>query len=130
MLQSDSKTILIVDDDPDICELLRELLVARDRVVFTVSTLLKACEVLQREKIDLMLLDLILPDGSGIDLLTSLKASLNGERPVTIIMTAYGTWETHVKANSLGAYYFLDKPFKITQIRTLVDQALREKTLQ
>lgn len=130
MLQSASKTILIVDDDPDICELLRELLVARDRVVFTVSTLLKACEVLQREKIDLMLLDLILPDGSGIDLLTSLKASLNGERPVTIIMTAYGTWETHVKANSLGAYYFLDKPFKITQIRTLVDQALREKTLQ
>lgn len=129
MLQSNSKTILIVDDDHDICELLRDLLIARDRVVFTVPTLSKAREVLEREKIDLILLDLFLPDGNGIELLTALKASRNGE-PAAIVMTAYGTWETHVKANSLGAYYFLDKPFKITQIKTLVEQALREKTLQ
>lgn len=124
----ESKTILIVDDDLEVCELLKGLLKSEDRVVHTVTTVAGARETLLRERVDLILLDLYLPDGNGIDLLALLKSS--NDVPSTIIMTAFGNWETHVKAHNLGAYYYLDKPFKITQVRLLVEQALREKTLQ
>lgn len=124
----ESKTILIVDDDSEVCELLKGLLVSEYRIVHTAATVAGAREMLLREKVDLILLDLYLPDGNGIDLLARLKSS--AEVPSAIIMTAFGSWETHVKAHHLGAYYYLDKPFKITQVRFLVEQALREKTLQ
>ena len=122
MLQDDSKTILVVDDDTEIRELLRTLLHDKDRIVITASTLQEARHLLESRKFDVVLLDVVLPDGNGIELLKSLKSSRNGSgHPATIVMTAFGTWETHVKANSLGAYYFLDKPFKVTQVKTLVD---------
>lgn len=124
----ESKTILIVDDDSEVCELLKGLLVSEHRIVHTAATVAGARDMLLREKVDLILLDLYLPDGNGIDLLARLKSS--PDVPSAIIMTAFGSWDTHVKAHHLGAYYYLDKPFKITQVRFLVEQALREKTLQ
>lgn len=128
-MQEDCRTILVIDDDSDICDLLKNLLIAEDRVVHTASTLTTARDILNHERVDLILLDLYLPDGNGMELLAGLKSSFQGE-PSAIVMTAFGSWETHVKAHHLGAYYYLDKPFKVTQVRTLVEQALREKTLQ
>jgi DNA-binding NtrC family response regulator len=129
MTRQELRNILVVDDDSSICQLLKDLLNSEDRVVFTANTLGDAREALRLKKIDLVILDLYLPDGNGMDLLLSFK-SLNGEAPGTIVMTAFGSWETHVKAHHLGAYYYLDKPFKVTQVRLLVEQALREKTVQ
>jgi two-component system, NtrC family, response regulator PilR len=120
-----SKTILVVDDDPEVCNLLKSLLISEDRVVHTAVSMAEAQAALQNGDVDLLLLDLYLPDGNGIDFLEMKK-----EHPCTIVMTAYGSWDTHVKAYRCGAYYFLDKPFKITQVRSLVDQALRGKAVQ
>ncbi|HSP07846.1 MAG TPA: response regulator [Acidobacteriota bacterium] len=128
MPPAEPKTILVVDDDSEVCSLLKGLLGSEDRIVYVATTLGDAREILGSGKIDLVLLDLYLPDGNGIDFLADLKSSPSD--PSAIIMTAFGSWETHVKAHHLGAYYYLDKPFKITQVRTLVEQALREKTLQ
>jgi len=121
MWQEDSqKTILVVDDDASICDFLKQLLVSQERTVYSASTIEEARSLFEKHSVDLLLLDLYLPDGNGIKFLTEIK-----EKPPTIIMTAFGGWETHVKAYNLGAFYYLDKPFKVSQLRILVDQALR-----
>jgi DNA-binding NtrC family response regulator len=117
--------VLLVDDDPSVLELLKTILSIRPVHLLTATSLAEAREVLQRLRIDVMLLDLCLPDGNGIGLLKQLQNS--DSHPSTIVMTAFGSWESHVKAYNLGAYYFLDKPFRIRQLRVLVDQALRER---
>jgi two-component system, NtrC family, response regulator PilR len=118
--------VLIVEDDNELCDLLKIVLDQLDHRYFTANTLTSARELLKSEKIDVMLLDLYLPDGTGIDLLSDLRNS-EPPPPPTIVMTAYGNWETHLKAYHLGAFYYLDKPFRVTQLKILVHQALTGK---
>jgi DNA-binding NtrC family response regulator len=118
--------VLIVEDDHELCDVLKEILGKLDHRFFTAGTLTSARELLKSEKIDVMLLDLYLPDGTAIDLLSDLRKS-NAPPPPTIVMTAYGTWETHLKAYHLGAFYYLDKPFRVTQLKILLHQALTGK---
>lgn len=120
------KSVLLVDDDQAVLELVKSILAARDLELHFAGSIAEAESVLQHETIDLILLDLFLPDGSGIKLLKELK-NQNKPIPRTIVMTAFGSWETHVKAYNLGAFYFLDKPFRVRQLRVLVDQALRQQ---
>jgi two-component system, NtrC family, response regulator PilR len=115
-----AKKILIVDDDSEIRHFLKTIIDSKERIVEAVGTMEEAKAILEHGSVDLLLLDLYLPDGNGIKLLSDLR-----ERPKTIIMTAFGGWESHVKAYNLGAFYYLDKPFKVSQLRILVDQALR-----
>ncbi len=124
--EAEDKDILLVDDDPAVLDLLKSILASRAFRIHTANTIAEAEQVLKTNHIDLVLLDLFLPDGSGIKLLKELRNG-NGCSPNTIVMTAFGSWETHVKAYNLGAYYFLDKPFRVRQLRVLVDQALREQ---
>ncbi|HET6267029.1 MAG TPA: response regulator [Acidobacteriota bacterium] len=126
------RCILIVDDDQELREFLKELLAAEDRDILTAKNLTQTYEILSNEAVDLILLDLYLPDGTGIRLLTDLstRARVPKKKPGIIVMTAFGSWETHVRAYNLGAHYYLDKPFKVTQVRTLVDQALRQTAVQ
>ena len=121
--EEEPKEILVVDDDESIRQFLKGALTSSQRVVYTASNLQEAKAALNGHSIDLLLLDLYLPDGNGIKLLTETK-----EKPPTIVMTAFGGWETHVKAYNLGAFYYLDKPFKLSQLRILIDQALRGRT--
>jgi CheY-like chemotaxis protein len=116
------KKILIVDDDPAVRLTLRDVLFSKDRVITEVANISDARLMLKRDHYDLILLDLYLPDGDGIQVLAELATN-----QAVIIMTAYGNWQTHIKAYQLGAYYYLDKPFKITQVRSLVNQALWER---
>lgn len=83
---------------------------------------------LDEEPADLVLLDLRLPSGSGIDLLPRLKA-LDPSLPV-IIITAYGEVETAVEAVRRGAHHFLEKPIQLPELRLLIDQALETRRLR
>jgi len=120
-----TKRILIVDDDQQVCRLLNTVLRSEDRIIENAGSVSEAREILLRERIHVLLLDLYLPDGNGLELLSQLKQR-NGS-PVIIMMTAFGDWESHVKSYNLGAFYFLDKPFHITQVRTLVEHGLKLK---
>ena len=83
---------------------------------------------LEREPADLVLLDLRLPDGSGMDFLTRAKA-LDPALPV-IMMTAYGEIETAVAAVRAGAHHFLEKPIALSELLLLIQQALDTRQLR
>ena len=117
------KKILIVDDDQQVCNLLTNVLHSNDRTVLIAGSVNEAREILKTSPINVLLLDLYLPDGNGLELLSQLKQ--NAGSPVIIMMTAFGDWETHVKSYNMGAFYFLDKPFQLTQVRTLVEHGLK-----
>jgi DNA-binding NtrC family response regulator len=118
-----TKKILIVDDDQQVCRLLTNILHSQDRTVLSAGSVTEAREILDANSVNLLLLDLYLPDGNGLDLLSQLKKSSGA--PVIIMMTAFGDWEAHVKSYNMGAFYFLDKPFQLTQVRTLVEHGLK-----
>ena len=83
---------------------------------------------LHREPADLILLDLRLPDGDGMDVLEQVKA-IDPTVPV-IMMTAYGEVETAVAAVRAGAYHFLEKPIVLTELVLLIEKALESRQLR
>ncbi|MFN0084694.1 MAG: sigma-54-dependent transcriptional regulator [Blastocatellia bacterium] len=114
------KRILIIDDDPVSCGLLRELFKSRGWEAETAQTPGQALDLASREKFDLLLSDINLEaEMSGIDLLQQLR----GTCPV-ILMTGYGTLDTAVAAAREGAWDILSKPFKPQELLALVERAL------
>ena len=83
---------------------------------------------LEREPADLILLDLRLPDGDGMDVLERVKA-IDPTVPV-IMMTAYGEVETAVAAVRAGAYHFLEKPMVLPELLSLIEKALESRRLR
>lgn len=103
--------LLIVEDDPEIQYLLSTILADDDREILTVGSGAEASEVLARQDIDLVVLDLILPDVDGRSLLTAMR-----ERPETasvpvVVVSARGGAEIRQDCFALGADYFTEKPF-------------------
>jgi len=103
------KNILIIDDEKDLCQLLGDTLSSRGYNVESANTRGEAMSSLKSRLPDLVFLDLKLPDGDGLKLLSSIK-KLNPSTAVNII-SAYGTEEVRDEARKLGAYGFIDKPF-------------------
>jgi two-component system, NtrC family, response regulator PilR len=115
---------LIVDDEPDLCELLSLTLARMGVDSNSVHDVASARRELQgRQQYALCLTDLRLPDGDGIELLEWIQAQ-KPELPVAII-TAHGHVEAAVRALKLGAFDFVRKPLDITDLRKLVNQALK-----
>ncbi len=117
---------LIVDDEPDILELL-EITLARMNVDCTAAAdLRQGRQALQRQHFDLCLTDMRLPDGDGIELVRYI-----GDRfpnlPVAVI-TAHGNMQTAVEAMKAGAFDFVSKPVDLAVLRHLVTTALRLRT--
>lgn len=108
------KNILIVDNEKDLCSLLSNALIQRRYNVSIANTKSEAIAYLKKETPDLIFLDLKLPDGDGIRLLSGIKKR-SPETAVNII-SAYGSEETREEAKRLGAYEFIDKPFTEKQI--------------
>lgn len=84
-------------------------------------------EAIERGGADVVLLDLRLPDGSGIELIPKLKA-MDPSLPI-LMMTAYGDVETAVQAVRAGAHHFLEKPLELTELVLLIEQALETRRL-
>src|SRR4051812_21020246 len=117
------KSVLVVDDEADIRELLVLTLSRMGVDADTASTVNEAQEALKARPYDLCLTDMRLPDGEGLTLLKYI-AENHGNTPVAVI-TAYGSTENAVAALKAGAFDYLAKPIKIEQLRPLVMSALK-----
>src|SRR2546428_8175416 len=88
----------------------------------------QAAAVLSRGPVDMIVTDVKLPDGDGIEILRHVKAA--APDTVVIVMTAYGSTETAVAALKLGAYDYLIKPFDVDELKIVVRNALERQQLQ
>jgi two-component system, NtrC family, response regulator PilR len=114
--------VLVVDDEPDIRELLELTLVKMGLSVHSAGSLAEAKERLKGERFDLCLTDMRLPDGEGLDLVRHI-AGLAADLPVAVI-TAHGSAENAVAALKAGAFDYVSKPVGLEQLRALVKSAL------
>jgi two-component system, NtrC family, response regulator PilR len=114
---------LVVDDEPDIRELLGITLERMDLDVTTAETVGAATRELRSGAFDLCLTDMRLPDGDGLDLVEWIQTH-KPQTPVAVI-TAHGNVETAVRALKLGAFDFISKPLDITALRKLIAATLK-----
>jgi two-component system response regulator PilR (NtrC family) len=115
--------VLVVDDEPDIRDLLSMTLERMDIGAETCENLTSARERLATGGIDLCLTDMRLPDGDGLELVEWMQSETPGV-PVAVI-TAHGNVETAVRGLKLGAFDFVSKPVQVTDLRKMVNTALR-----
>jgi two-component system, NtrC family, response regulator PilR len=114
--------VLVVDDEPDIRELLELTLVKMGLDVETVGSVAEAKERLKADRFDLCLTDMRLGDGEGLDLVRHITAQA-ADVPVAVI-TAFGSAENAVAALKAGAFDYVSKPVGLEQLRALVRAAL------
>lgn len=120
-------TILIVEDNESMAKMLQQALTGEGYRIFLARDKQEGIEKIQRENIDLVLSDLRLPSGTGIDILQAAREQ-SPFIPV-IIMTAYGKIEDAVRAVKEGAYDFITKPFDPELLLLLIGRALEKQRL-
>ncbi len=121
--------ILVVDDEPDIRELVRDILEDEGYQVATAENGEAARAALRERRPDLVLLDIWMPDIDGISLLKEWSEGEEGLPCPVIIMSGHGTVETAVEATRLGAYDFLEKPLSLAKLLLTVERALEAERL-
>ncbi|MGM0451166.1 MAG: sigma-54-dependent transcriptional regulator [Pseudomonadota bacterium] len=114
---------LIVDDEPDIRELLDITLSRMSITCTTAATIGEAHDLLSNQVFHLCLTDMSLPDGNGIDLVNWMQTQCP-DTPVAVI-TAYGSMDSAITALKTGAFDFVSKPVELPRLRELVESALR-----
>jgi two-component system response regulator PilR (NtrC family) len=115
--------VLVVDDEPDLCELLSITLERMDLNPRTANNVAGARSMLSADRFDLCLTDMQLPDGDGLDLVKWMQM-YSPSVPVAVI-TAHGNMETAVRALKLGAFDFVSKPLDLAVLRKLVASAIK-----
>ncbi len=118
-----SQSVLIVDDEPDIRELLDITLSRMGLVTHSAATLQEARNIVGQVNPDLCLTDMRLPDGNGIDLIEYIQQEFP-HIPVAMI-TAHGSVEAAISALKAGAFDFVSKPIELENLRKLVSSALQ-----
>lgn len=122
MNKKSRQKVLIVDDEPDIRELLEITLGRMKLDTYSARNVGEALGLLKRERFDLCLTDMRLPDGTGLELVQHIQRRYP-QVPVAMI-TAYGNVETAINALKAGAFDFLSKPVDLGRLRELVASAL------
>ena len=122
-----SYLVLVVDDEPDICELIQITLLRMDIDAHIAGTLAEANALLARNRYDLCLTDMRLPDGNGIELIETIAKDYQ-DTPVAMI-TAHGNVESAVHALKAGAFDFVSKPVDLQALRTMVTSAIKVKQI-
>lgn len=121
--------ILVIDDEPDIRDLVCDILEDENYQVSTAENAAMAQQARQECRHDLILLDIWMPDTDGVSLLKEWSTSGELSCPV-IMMSGHGTVETAVEATRLGAYDFLEKPLSIAKLLLTVERALEADKLK
>jgi len=121
-----AKTILLVEDDPAIALIIRETLATECGQLASVASIAERNAWLADNRPDLIITDVVLPDGDGIDSLPGV-----GVDPLTpvIVLSAQNTLDTAVRATGIGSYDYLPKPFDLDELTASVRAALQRRTL-
>jgi two-component system, NtrC family, response regulator PilR len=121
-------TILVVDDEPNIIEVLEIVLQDEGMDVLKSSSGREALTLLQANDVDLVISDIKMPDFSGVELLREAKRL--SPDTIFIMITAFASTETAIEALQHGAYDYITKPFKMDELRSIVRRALEKKRIQ
>jgi two-component system KDP operon response regulator KdpE len=116
--------VLVIDDEPEITRALRSILTAHGFDPILAATADEGLDLLQRRRPDILLLDMVLPDKSGLDVTRIIRQDLALDLPI-IVLSAYGEEESKVQALDLGADDFLTKPFGVKELLARMRAALR-----
>jgi two-component system, NtrC family, response regulator HydG len=116
--------ILVVDDEPDTCANLQDILTDIGFRVDTAYNGLAALELVEKRSYDVALLDLKMPGMDGLELYRRIKKLSSGT--VAIIVTAYASCQTARDAREAGAWQILSKPVDLPKLQTLIDEALEQ----
>ena len=119
--------VLVVDDEETLTWSMTKTL-AKDKGKYELviaNTGSEALKLLKKDRIDVVVTDIKMPDINGLELLSMIRKQYPSTK--VIIMTAYGSPEVHKEATRRGSYFYLEKPFEISDIRTLILKALEEK---
>lgn len=126
MSQPNSKTsILIIDDEPDIRQLLTMTIERMGFKAHAVENITNAKLALEKKMYQLCLSDLKLPDGSGLDIVKLIQSEYN-QTPV-IVITAFGSMDIAVEAMKHGAFDFINKPVDLAKLRALIENAINTR---
>ncbi|WP_077927198.1 sigma-54-dependent transcriptional regulator [Wohlfahrtiimonas populi] len=122
--------ILVVDDEEDITDLIKDILEDEGFTVRTASNGTSAQKAIQDSKPDLVLLDIWMPDIDGISLMNEWKKTYQSLPFSVVMMSGHGTLEHAIEATKLGAFDFLEKPLTLAKLVAVVKRALKEQIIQ
>src|SRR4030066_2213814 len=127
-MKDEGYRVLVVDDDQEMCGLLSDVLKGEAFSVITTNDSLEASKILKKEEFDIVITDLKMKGLKGLDLLEEAKKVA----PLTpvIIITAFGTVESAIKAMKMGAYDYITKPFQMDELVITVKKALENRLLK
>ena len=121
-------SILLADDEEKILKTLGRALRDDGHEVITASNARNATRCLSERAFDLLVIDFLMPDRTGLDVIREMAASLpEAERPAIVMMTAHGSIESAVEAMKLGARDYLQKPFEVEELLVLARRALEDQ---
>ncbi len=121
-------SVLIVDDEAGIRESLREIFEDEGYEVFTAEAGEEAIQMTDSMPVDLVFLDIWLPDRDGMEVLEDIKTKR--ERLPVVMISGHGTVEIAVKATKIGAYDFLEKPLSLERVLITAQRALERGTIE
>jgi two-component system, NtrC family, response regulator PilR len=119
--------VLIIEDEKSMREVLKILLEEEGYEITAASNGLAGIEYLQSDIFDLVITDIKMPKANGFEVLKQVKET--SPSTVVIMITAFGTTESTIEAMKLGAYDYIQKPFKIDEIRLIIQKAFEKKKL-
>ena len=121
-------SILLADDEEKILKTLGRALRDDGHEVITASNAKDAARLLSERSVDLLVIDFLMPDRTGLDVIRDLAATTpESERPAVVMMTAHGSIESAVEAMKLGARDYLQKPFEVEELLVLARRALEDQ---
>ena len=122
--QATKSTIMVVDDDPHMVTLLRARLEQREFNVMCAYSGLQALADLEKQKPDLILLDIMMPEMDGFEVLRRLKAATETSSIPVILLSARDQLKDISKGYEIGADHYITKPFTNTHLMTVIDHLL------
>lgn len=120
-----TRRILLVEDEPQVSDIVARVLAGSGAEIVTAATIKEAAALLETGKLDLVILDRLLPDGDGVQLFTRIKRKPELRNLPVLILSAKDYSEEKTEGLALGADDYVQKPFSPAELRARVDALLR-----